>query len=217
MKLKQSKEEILTTLAETTKLGDIKKMAKVIKKDHDFAMELWSSTDFHQRMLAVLIMDKTRLDSESLDNLVDGLSDQSPEERDQIADWLLANQLMKSKKTIELLESWEKAGKPLMRRLFWYHQARLRWTGQTPPDNTEHLLNSLESDMGKAEPEVQQTMNFTAGWIGIHQPEYRARCMELGEKLGLYKGEPVSRGCTPSYLPEFIRIEVAKREEGKPR
>ena len=34
----------------------------------------------------------------------------------------------------------------------------------------------------------------------------------MGKTLGLYKDEPVAKNCTPSYLPEFIRIEVAKRE-----
>lgn len=62
-----------------------------------------------------------------------------------------------------------------------------------------------------AEPEVQWAMNFTAGQIGIHEPDYRARCVKLGEKTGLYKDEKVSRGCTPNYLPQFIDIEVRKR------
>ena len=128
----------------------------------------------------------------------------------RILDWLLANQLTKDKKTVALLESWEKAKAPLLRRLFWYHQARLRWTGKTPPDNTGDLLDALERNMAKAEPEVQWAMNFTAGQIGIHEPDHRARCVALGERLGLYKDDPVSPGCTPDYLPEFIRIEVGK-------
>lgn len=48
--------------------------------------------------------------------------------------------------------------------------------------------------------------------IGIHEPEFRSRCIQLGETLGLYKDERVAKNCTPSYLPGFIRIEVAKRE-----
>ena len=65
--------------------------------------------------------------------------------------------------------------------------------------------------MAKAEPEVQWAMNFSAGQIGVFEPAYRSRCIELGERIGLYKGDPVAKGCTPDYLPEFIRIEAAKR------
>ena len=197
--------------AETTKLGDLKKLAKEIKKDHDLAMELWSSGTLNPRLLATLIMEKKVIDQGFVDGLINDLESQEMKERLLILDWLLANQLTKSKNTIQLLESWEKASSPSLRRLFWYHQARLRWTGQTPPDNTADLLRSLEKDMGKAEPEVQWAMNFTAAWIGVFQAEYRGKCVDLGENLGLYKDDPVPRGCTPDYLPEFIRVEVEKR------
>lgn len=54
-------------------------------------------------------------------------------------------------------------------------------------------------------------MNFTAGWIGVYDETLRDRCVSLGEETELYKGDFVSKGCTPNYLPEFIRIETDKR------
>ena len=196
---------------EVPKLGEIKKIGKEIKRDHDLAMELWSTGEYFPRLLSTLILDKNLLTQELIDQLVSDVADHEESQRNQVVDWLLANQLMKSAKTKSLIITWEKNPSPVLRRLFWYHQARLRWTGQTPPDNSKALMTSLEKDMAGAEPEVQWTMNFCAGWIGIHEPEYRARCIKLGEKLGLYKDEPVAKNCTPAYLPEFIRIEVAKR------
>jgi hypothetical protein len=53
-------------------------------------------------------------------------------------------------------------------------------------------------------------MNYTAGQIGKWQEEYRDRCISIGKNSGLYKNEVVAKNCTPSYLPEFIRIEIAK-------
>ena len=53
-------------------------------------------------------------------------------------------------------------------------------------------------------------MNFAACQIGLREPKYHSRCIKLGERLGLYKEDPVSRGCTPNYLPEFIRIGARK-------
>lgn len=196
---------------DNVKLGDLKKIAKEIKRDHDLATELWASRKLYPRMLAVLILDKNQLSQAVIDQMVDDLQSHDVDERVQIADWLLANQLTKSKKLVALLESWENADAPLLRRLFWYHQARLRWLGKIPQDNANALLDSLEADMAKAEPEVQWAMNFTAGQIGIHDLQYRSRCIALGERLGLYKGDPVARGCAPNYLPEFIAFEVAKQ------
>lgn len=196
----------------SVKMSELRKIAKETKKDHELALELWSTGGFYPRMLATLIMDKNLLTQDAMDRLADDLGSNEFHERNQIADWLMSNQLTKSKKTKQLLESWEHHPSPILQRLFWYYQARLRWTGQTPPDNTPGLVVSLEERFASAEPEAQWAMNFLAGWVGVYEPAYRDQLIDLGERVGLYKGEHVSRGCTPNYLPEFIRIEAAKRE-----
>lgn len=203
---------ILKEFDEKTKLGDIRKLAKVYKKDHELAMELWSTKEYFPRLLAILIMDKKALDQAFLNQLDKDMQIHSYNERNNLMDWLMANQLMKDKKTIALMESWENSPSSLQRRTYWYYQARLRWMGQTPPDNTEDLLSVIETSILQEEPEVKWAMNFTAAWIGVYDEKYRARCINIGEKTGLYKDEVVAKGCTPDYLPEFIEIEVKKRQ-----
>ena len=197
----------------TTKLGDLRKIAAIIKKDHELAIELWSTQELLPRLLAVLIMDKKLLTQQVIDQLDEDLQVHEFEDKTQLIDWLMAIQFSKDKKTIALMESWEKSPSVLQRRIFWYYQARLRWMGNINHTNTEELLTSIETNMVKEEPEVQWAMNYTAGQIGKWQEEYRTRCISIGEKTGLYKDEVVSRGCTPSYLPKFIPIEVAKLEK----
>jgi len=195
---------------ETTKLGDLRKIAKELKKDHDLAMALWSTGEFLPRQLAILIMDKKLLNQEVIDQLDKDIQKHDHEERNHLMDWLMANQLSKDKKIVSLIESWEKSSSALQRRVFWYYQARLRWMGNTDQSNTEDLLASIERNMVNEKPEVQWAMNYTAGQIGKWQEEHRQRCIAIGEKTGLYKDEVVAKNCTPSYLPEFIRIEVTK-------
>ena len=211
MKLTSKAEKVLSQIKNNTKLGDLRKIAATIKKDHELAMELWSMRQFLPRLLSILIMDSKMLTQEVIDTLAKDMEDHSFEERTQLIDWLMANQLSKDRKTVALMESWEKNPSPLLRRIFWYYQARLRWMGQTPPPNTEALLTTMEKQIKKEGPEVQWAMNFTAGWIGVYDKKYRERCIALGEKTGLYKGKMVSKGCTPDYLPEFIAIESKKR------
>ena len=204
--------KIYNAINEQTKLGDLRKMAKEIKKDHELAKELWSTGKLLPRLLSILIMDTKELSEEVIGKLLDDLRDHRYDERIQLADWLMANQLTKNKKAVALIESWEDSSSPLQRRIFWYHQGRLRWVGQKPPDNTRELLVSIEKKMLKEDPEVQWAMNFTAAWIGIFDWSSRNRCIDIGERLGLYKNEVVARGCTPDYLPEFIAVEVKKRQ-----
>ena len=211
MKLSSKAENILGQINSKTKLGDLRKISKDIKKDHQLAMELWSTRQFLPRQLAILIMDNKLLSQDLINNLDKDMQAHSFDERNQLMDWLMANQLSKDKKTITLMESWENSPSSLQRRIFWYYQARLRWLGQTPPPNTEELLSAIEKQIENEEPEVQWAMNFTAGWIGVFDKKYRTRCIEVGKKTGLFKGQMVSKGCTPDYLPEFIAIESNKR------
>ncbi|MDR2271951.1 MAG: DNA alkylation repair protein [Sphingobacterium sp.] len=211
MKLSLKAKDITRQISDKkTKLGDLRKIANEIKKDHGLAMELWSTTHYFARQLAILIMDKKLLSQEVIDMLDQDIQEHTIAERMQLIDWLMANQLAKDRKTIALMETWENSKSILQRRTFWYHQARLRWVGQTPPPNSEELLTKIENRIEKEVPEVQWAMNFTAAQIGIFQEKYRKRCMDIGERTGLYRDEMVSKNCTPNYLPEFITIQVAK-------
>ena len=65
MKLSSKAEEIYTQINDpSTKLGDLRNIAKEIKKDHSLAMELWSIGKLMPRLLAILIMDKKYLDQD---------------------------------------------------------------------------------------------------------------------------------------------------------
>ncbi len=208
-------ESINKELGENPKMGDIKKLAKTIKQDHALANELWASGQRNLRFLASLIFDKKQLDERSVEQLANDLLTHSDDDRNQIGDWLFANQMMKNKKLTSLLETYQHHASPVLRRWYWYYEARLRWMGKVPPNNnSEALVDAFEKEVEKEEPTVQWMMNFCIAWIGVFEPELRPRCVELGERFGLYQDEveKAPKNCTPSYLPEFIRIEVAKRD-----
>ncbi|RAJ17021.1 DNA alkylation repair protein [Olleya aquimaris] len=211
MKLSPKAKQIFNTIdKETTKLGDLRTIAKTIKKDHDLALQLWSTGHFMARQLAILILDNKQLDQNVINKLDTDIQNHNPEEQIHLMDWLIANQLTKSKQLITLIESWEHSPSTLQRRVFWYYQARLRWMGNTKHSNTEYLLKAIEKNLMSEQPEVQWAMNYTAGQIGKWEEKYRDRCIAIGESTGLYKDDIVPKNCTPSYLPEFIAIEVAK-------
>lgn len=212
-KLSSKAEIILLKIKHNRLLGNLRKIAKDIKKDHELALELWSTAEFLPRLLAVLILDKKRLSEDDLNAFTADMQTHDFNERNNLMDWLFANQLTKDKQKIALIESWANSLFALQRRTFWYYQGRLRWTGKTPPENTEDLLSLIEATITQEQAEVQWAMNFTAGWIGVFDEQYRDRCIELGKRTGLYKDEKVSKGCTPNYLPDFIRIEYNKRQK----
>lgn len=109
-----------------------------------------------------------------------------------------------------MIDGWRSSKSYRQRRIYWYHQGRLRWVEQTPPPTTDELMTYLETELENEHPDVQWAMNFTAGQIGVFGSKYRTRCIKLGERTGLYRDEMVAKNCTPNYLPEFIAIQAAK-------
>ena len=73
------------------------------------------------------------------------------------------------------------------------------------------LLDRIESDMAGAAPEVQWTMNNTLATTGIHFPKHRKRAIATGEKLGIYRDDPVSKGCTSPFAPIWIQFMVSRQ------
>jgi len=73
------------------------------------------------------------------------------------------------------------------------------------------ILDRLESERGKAVPQVQWTMNSALDQIGIQFPELRDRAIAIGEKLGIYRDYPVSKGCTSPFAPIWIE-EMVRRQ-----
>jgi hypothetical protein len=53
--------------------------------------------------------------------------------------------------------------------------------------------------------------NNTLAAIGIHHPKLRKRAIAIGEKIGLYRDWPVSKGCTPPYVTVWVDF-MAKRQ-----
>jgi 3-methyladenine DNA glycosylase AlkD len=65
--------------------------------------------------------------------------------------------------------------------------------------------------MGTADPVVQWTMNSALAEIGIHFPKLRKRAIAIGEKLGIYRDYPVSKGCTSPFAPIWINFMVSRK------
>ncbi len=73
------------------------------------------------------------------------------------------------------------------------------------------MLHRIEAELAGVSPTVQWTMNFGLAHIGIHVPALRARALEIGERLGVYRDYPCAKGCTSPFAPIWIN-EMVKRQ-----
>ncbi len=186
------------------RLGDIRKVAKEIKSDHDLALELWKTGNIDARLLATLIIKPKSLSAKQLDRMVRSVKFV------QVADWLNSYVVKKHPEKEVLRETWMTTDHPWAARAGWSVTSE---RVAKSPDGLDlpALLDRIESEMGDARPEVQWTMNWCLSEIGIQHKKHRKRAIAIGEKLGVYRDYPVSKGCTSPFAPIWIK-EIVKRQ-----
>jgi 3-methyladenine DNA glycosylase AlkD len=187
------------------KHGEIRALAKKIKTDHPLGLELWQTGNVEAQHLAVLILDPKKLSTKELETLERTVS------WSWVSDWLNNYIVDQHPEKESVRERWMNSDNVWLARAGW------GLTGDRVADDAEGvdlpaLLKRIESEMKAAAPEVQWTMNSTLAKIGIHHPEHRQRALAIGEKLGIYRDYPVSKGCTSPFAPIWIEAMVKRQK-----
>ena len=187
------------------KMGDIRTLAKKIKTNHELALELWDTGNIEARQLAILIIVPKKLSIDELNEMV------RSEKYVWVADWLYSYVIKEHPEKEKLRTEWMKTKDVMAARAGWSLTAGCVVRSPEVLD-LPALLDRIESEMPKAAPEVQWTMNTTLAQIGINHPKLRKRAFAIGEKLGIYRDYPVSKGCTSPFAPIWINEMVSRQK-----
>jgi len=187
------------------KMGDIRTLAKKIKTNHEIALELWDTGNIEARQLAILIVVPKKLSIDELNKMV------RSEKYVWVADWLYSYVIKEHPEKEKLRTEWMKTKDVMAARAGWSLTAGCVVRSPEVLD-LPALLDRIESEMPKAAPEVQWTMNTTLAQIGINHPKLRKRALAIGEKLGIYRDYPVSKGCTSPFAPIWINEMVSRQK-----
>ena len=191
------------------KHGDIRVLAKKIQPNHELAMSLWETGNVDAQLLAVLLIKPKTLSAQEVDRLVRSVTFV------HVADWLNSYVVRQHPDKETLRQEWMATEDRWAARAGWDLTAER--VGKSPDAlDLPALLDRIESEMASAEPEVQWTMNNTLAGIGIHFPKHRKRAIAIGEKLGIYRDYPVSKGCTSPFAPIWINFMVSRQAERTP-
>jgi 3-methyladenine DNA glycosylase AlkD len=190
-------------------LTAIRTMANEIGKNRELADYLWMHGGTKSRLLALLILELKAVDTTYLATMITDIERAAEPDQRQLSDWLVANVIMKKSALKKEASTWLADTSTMKQRMFWSLQART-----IKAENTElnrQLLEAIEQHITAAPAMVQEHMNWCAAQIGIADETLRQQCIRLGERLGLYKDYPVSKGCTSPYLPIWIESVVEAR------
>jgi 3-methyladenine DNA glycosylase AlkD len=132
----------------------------------------------------------------------------------QVADWFNANVLKDHPEKEQLREMWMDSNNKWASRSGWSLTAGQIAKGAESIE-LEKLLDRIEKEMPTIAPEIQWTMNTALAYIGIYYPKHRKRALDIGNKLGIYKNYPVSKGCTSPFAPIWINEMVSRQTKKK--
>jgi len=186
------------------KRGDLRKLADKLKTDHQLALSLWKTGNVDAQLLATLVINVDLLSADELDQMVRTVSFA------WVADWLQSYVIKQHAEKESLRKKWMTSEDRWAARAGWALTAGR--VAKSPEGlDLAALLDRIEKEMGGAAPETQWTMNSCLAEIGIHFPKHRKQAIALGEKLGIYRDYPCSKGCTSPFAPIWIN-EMVRRQ-----
>lgn len=184
--------------------GDLRKLANQIKTNHDLAVALWDTGNVDAQFLATLLLEPAQLSADELERMVRSVT------YVWVADWLHSYVTKEHPDKETLRQKWMTSNDRWTARAGW--QLTAGRVAKSPEGlDLAALLDRIEREMPAAFTEVQWTMNMCLAEIGIHFPKHRKRAIAIGEKLGIYRDYPVSKGCTSPFAPIWIN-EIVKRQ-----
>ena len=185
--------------------GDLRVLAKKLKTDHELAKALWETGNIDAQFHATLLVKPAALSADELERMVRSAAFV------QVADWLHSYVVKEHADKEPLRAKWmASADHPMTARAGWQLTAG-RVEKRPEGLDLPALLDRIEREMGGAPSEVQWTMNTCLAAIGINHPKLRKRALAIGEKLGVYRDYPCSKGCTSPFAPIWINEMVSRQ------
>lgn len=188
-------------------LSKLRALAKQLKTNEELAHDLWRTGDTAARLLSILICRPKTFGNDKLDSML-------REARiPKVHAWLVSYVIKKSPHAKELRRRWFNDPDEVVASAGW------ELTRDVVAKNPEildlpALLKTIESQMKTAPERLQWAMNNCLAQIGIEHSEYRARAIDIGERLEVFKDYPTPPNCTSPFAPLWIAEMVRRQHDG---
>jgi 3-methyladenine DNA glycosylase AlkD len=182
------------------KLGELRVIAKAIKSNTAFGLDLWATGYLEARLVAVLIMKPKELSVDQLKMLVQTAT------YGHLADWVNSYLVKQHPDKEQLRVAWlalSAHNEPWLARTAWSLTTE---RVSKSPDGVDiaGVLKRIDNELATAPEPARWTMNFCLGELGINHAEFRDEAIAIGERVGAYRDYPTSKGCISPFVPLWV-------------
>ncbi|MBT2264344.1 DNA alkylation repair protein [Rhodococcus erythropolis] len=187
-------------------LSKLRSVAKRLKTQQELAQQLWGTGDTAARLLALLICRPKAFERDELDAML--REARTP----KVHDWLVNYVVKKNSHAEELRVAWTADADPVVASAGWALTTE-RVAKKPEGLDLSELLDVIEAEMKDAPDRLQWAMNHCLAQIGIDHAQYRARAIDIGERLRVLQDYPTPPNCTSPFAPVWISEMVRRRIE----
>ena len=185
-------------------LGKLRELAKRLKTQQELARQLWATKNTAARLLALLICRPKAFEQDELDAML--REARTP----KVHDWLVNYVVKKNPHAEELRVAWFADPDPVVASAGWALTTE-RVAKKPEGLDLAGLLDLVEAEMKDAPDRLQWAMSHCLAQIGIEHAEYRARALDIGERLEVLKDYPTPPNCTSPFAPIWITEMVSRQ------
>ncbi|SHG58449.1 DNA alkylation repair protein [Ornithinibacillus halophilus] len=196
------------------KVGDLKKLVKFVKKDHELALQLYDSGNHDAMYLAGLSVDPKLMTKEVLQDWA------KKAYWYMIAEYTVAQVAAESEYALELAIEWIESEEEMVAVAGW--SAYSNYLSITPDeeldiDEIRSLLNRVKNHVHEERNRVRYVMNSFVISVGSYVPELTEEAKQVAESIGKVHVDVGNTACKVPLATTYIKKVEDKNRIGKKR
>ncbi|WP_102272052.1 DNA alkylation repair protein [Cytobacillus massiliigabonensis] len=196
------------------KIGDMKKLVKSVKKDHELALKLYNSGNHDAMYLAGLSVNPKIISKETLQDWV------SNAYWYMAAEYTVAQVTAESPYALELAREWMKSGEEMIAVCGWSTYAN--YISITPDEKLDiaeisTMLDQVKNTIQKERNRVRYVMNGFVISVGTYVAELKEEAKQVAEYIGKVHVDVGNTACKVPLASDYIKKVEEKNRIGMKR
>ena len=196
------------------KIGDLKKLVKYVKKDHELALKLYDSGNHDAMYLAGLSINPKLISKETLQDWV------SKAYWYMVAEYTVAQVAAESDYALELAREWMKSEEEMIAVCGWSTYSN--YLSITPDDGLDlteirGLLEQINNTIHEEKNRVRYVMNSFVISVGAYVKDLTEEAKNIADSIGKVHVDVGNTACKVPLATEYIKKVEAKDKVGLKR